>query len=309
MTHLVAVKTLSLIDKVMTQDQGASYRQWLQKVLPHLGDAYRGEDDPYRSHLGASLMGNECGRAIWYSFRWATKPQFDGRMLRLFNRGHLEEGRFIAALLMIGVQVYQQDENGNQFRISGAAGHYGGSGDGVGVNIPDLAAGQYALLEFKTHNDKSFAAVEKDGVRASKYEHYVQMQQYMRKMGLPVALYCAVNKNNDAFYMELVKLDVALADQLIDRAEKIVWLHTAPDRLPNATAGWFKCKWCDHRDVCHMGAAPARNCRTCRYSWPTEAGGGQWVCSSPVVAAPQDAVPIDKATQLSGCSHYEQKVM
>ena len=28
-----------------------------------------------------------------------------GRILRLFNRGHLEEARFIALLLLIGVQV------------------------------------------------------------------------------------------------------------------------------------------------------------------------------------------------------------
>ena len=38
-------------------------------------------------------------------------------MLRLFNRGHIEEARFIAMLLTIGMPVYQQDAEGKQFRI------------------------------------------------------------------------------------------------------------------------------------------------------------------------------------------------
>jgi hypothetical protein len=255
-------------------------------------------------------MGHECGRAIWYGFRWATRPKFDGRMLRLFNRGHLEEGRIIAALLMLGVQVFQQDENGKQFRISGAAGHYGGSGDGIGVGVPDLAPGQAVVLEFKTHNDKSFAKVKEEGVRSAKWEHYVQMQQYMRKMKIPVALYVAVNKNNDEMYMELVELDSALADQMIDRAERIVWMHTVPERMKGANAGWFTCKFCDHRPLCHLGAAPDRNCRTCRYSWPTEAGEGQWVCGCAAVTGPLAShVVLPKQIQLTGCQFYEAKQM
>ena len=59
-------------------------------------------------------------------------------------------------LLAIGVQVYQQDEKGNQFRISDAAGHFGGSGDGIGIGIPDLEPNLQALLEFKTSAEKPF---------------------------------------------------------------------------------------------------------------------------------------------------------
>jgi hypothetical protein len=43
-------------------------------------------DNGYRAHLGASLIGTECERAIWYSFRWATRARHTGRLLRL-NRG------------------------------------------------------------------------------------------------------------------------------------------------------------------------------------------------------------------------------
>lgn len=298
-----ASKTLAAIENAIRADQGASYRQHLQQVLPHIGDAYRGHDEPFRTHLGASVIGGECGRAIWYGFHWATKPEFGGRILRLFNRGHLEEGRFIAALLTIGVQIFQQDEHGKQFRISDVGGHFGGSGDGVAVGIPDLPQGTPCLLEFKTHNDKSFKKLATDGVRAAKFEHYVQMNVYMRKMGLPVALYGAVNKNDDDFYMEIVTLDTATADQFIDRARTVIMMRTAPAKVNNSP-GWFACSWCDHKPVCHLGAAPARNCRTCTHAEARE--DGQWHCTHAVAGNVGGSSVITKQEQLNcDCDFYK----
>src|SRR5690606_25468238 len=106
---------------------------------------------------------------------------------------------------------------GKQYRISHENGHFGGSGDGVAVGIPDLAPETPALTEWKTHNDKSFADLKKRGVRESKPEHYVQMCTYMRKMGLAVALYGAVNKNIASIILKLVPLNVKLNELLLDR--------------------------------------------------------------------------------------------
>lgn len=66
-------------------------------------------DDGHRKHLGASLIGRECERELWYTFRWVKHKQFDGRMLRLFQRGHLEEARFIDYLQGIGCEVEFMD--------------------------------------------------------------------------------------------------------------------------------------------------------------------------------------------------------
>jgi hypothetical protein len=291
---ILATRTVARIDEMVKADQGSAFREWLGKVIGHIGDAYRTGNDGHRSHMGASLIGGECARAIWYNFRWATKANFEGRLLRLFNRGHMEEARFIAMLLMIGCDIYQQDENGDQFRISHAEGHFGGSGDGVAVGIPDLPPGTAALTEFKTHNDKSFTELKAKGVRDAKFEHYVQMNVYMRKMGLAVALYLAVNKNNDELYGEIVTLDTVTADQFLDRGEKIVWMSEPPSKI-NESPGFFKCRWCDHRPVCHLKQMPDRNCRTCVYSDPAPAG--QWFCRLM-------ERNIDKETQLTGCSEY-----
>ena len=309
-----ALLTMRAIDAAVEADQGASFRGWLGRVLPHIGDAYRSEpEDGFRSHLGASILGEECARKIFYNFRWVTKPKFEGRILRLFNRGHLEEGRIIAMLLMIGCQVFQQDANGNQYRISWAEGHAGGSGDGIAIGLPELAPLTQALCEFKTHGEKPFielAGPLKDwrnyiagkgpfkgkGVKLAKPEHFVQMQTYMRKMGIPVALYVAVNKNSDDLYMELITLDAPVADQFIDRGEKIVWLDKAPARINNS-AGFFKCQWCDDRPVCHLGAAPAINCRTCQFSVPVK--NAKWHCN-------RHAIELSKEKQLVGCPNWHR---
>lgn len=298
MTITLATKTLALINSTLQADQGASFRKYQGLVFPHMSDAFRGEDEGFRSHLGASMIGRQCARDIWFGFRWVRKGNHSGRMLRLFNRGHLEEARFIALLLSIGVQVYQQDASGNQFRISDHGGHFGGSGDGVAVGIPDLPANTPCLLEFKTHNDKSFKELCNKGVRVKKPEHYSQMQVYMRKMGLGVALYGAVNKNDDDLYFELVHLDPVHGEQMLERARKIIMLRTAPARI-NESPSWHACKMCDHKNICHSNEAVNRTCRSCHHAIPQVEGAGGWVCG-------QTGEVLSKQQQLAACPSYLQ---
>lgn len=56
MIHL-ATKTVAAINEAIAADQGAQFRVHLGKILLHITDAYRGKDEGFRSHLGASLIG------------------------------------------------------------------------------------------------------------------------------------------------------------------------------------------------------------------------------------------------------------
>lgn len=297
--YTLAVKTMTAIETAIEADQGAKFRYFQGLVMPHMKDAFRPEEDGFRSHLGASVIGKNCARSIWYDWRWARKPRFSARMIRLFNRGHLEEARFIASLLTIGCQVYQQDANGNQYRISHVGGHFGGSGDGIVVGLPDLPPGTAALSEFKTHGEKSFIKLQKEGVYGAKFEHYVQMNIYMRKMGLMYALYGAVNKNTDEYHMEIVTLDPLIADQFLDRGTQIIWLQRPPDRINNASPGLFECRYCDNKGICFDNAPMVHNCRTCRFSTPLE--DGRWMCRNPLYAIGRPDTFLDKEQQLVGC--------
>ena len=49
------------------------------------------DDGPHRGRLGASIIGRPCARQLWYSFRNLFDRTFSGRILRLFETGHLEE--------------------------------------------------------------------------------------------------------------------------------------------------------------------------------------------------------------------------
>lgn len=75
-------------------------------LVDAINDAWASrQEDGRRGHLGGSLIGRKCERELWYSFRWATKPEHNGRSLRLFDRGHREEYRFVNFLEDIGCEV------------------------------------------------------------------------------------------------------------------------------------------------------------------------------------------------------------
>lgn len=292
---IVATETMARIAVALEKDQGALFRHHLGELLPQAKDVYREDEDVFRSHLGASLIGRDCARAIWYGWHWVTRPSFPGRIIRLFNRGHLEEPRFAALLKMIGCTVWQYDDQGNQFRIKGYKGHYGGGLDSVILGIPEMPT-VAGLGEFKTHNDKSFQKVKDEGVRSAKFDHYVQQQQYMGKHNLPFSLYMAVNKNDDEIYAEVVPFDQENFQAFENRAQTLIDMRDPPPRINNSP-GWYQCRFCDHKDTCHGTKLPERNCRTCIRGFPVD--NGEWVCFKS-----DTETKLSKEDQMAGCGGY-----
>ena len=100
-------------------------------------------------NIRASDLGDNYGRRIWYKNNGAPLEEFSGRMLRLFDRGHREEERFVEALKGIGVTIW-----GDQKPLM-AFGREFGHIDGMGIGFPE-APKTVHLLEYKTYNDKGF---------------------------------------------------------------------------------------------------------------------------------------------------------
>lgn len=272
----IATKTLKALEEGLKKDQGAKYRGILKTVILDIPDAYNDSEFALRGHLGASIIGDKCSRKLWYGFRWVIgKSKHSGRLLRLFNRGHLEEPRFIALLLMIGVKISQVDENGKQFRIKHAWDHFGGSSDGIGYGIPDLP-NEYVLLEFKTANDKKFKELISKGVFEWNQTYYIQCQIYMYKMGLKRTLFMCVNKNNDELHAEIIELDVNVAEINLAKSQRIISTIEPPDKL-RPSVNWFECKFCDYNKVCHNNESYEKTCRTCKNA--VICTGGIWFCN------------------------------
>ena len=68
------------------------------------------ESPGFREHLGASIIGHECNRYIWYHFHWFKPEKFPGRLLRLFARGHDEEPRIKRLLQGIGFEFIETED-------------------------------------------------------------------------------------------------------------------------------------------------------------------------------------------------------
>jgi hypothetical protein len=290
-----ATKTLARINDCLKRDGGAEFRRYLKLAMEEVNDAFDPKPDIIpRKHLGASLIGRPCARYLWLLFRWAFKEVLEGRQIRLFNRGHLEEARFIALLRQAGFRTQHLTDTGKQMRIEGAWGHYGGSLDGVIFDCPDTEG--VGLLEFKTSNDKGFIKLKKDGMRNAKADHYVQTNQYMAKMNLQWVLYMSINKNDDELHAEIETLNPDNASHYEKRAEQIVSASTPPPRIA-ATPACNDCKWCSMIDVCWNRQPVATTCRTCSHA--VLAAGGQWVCG------PRQHT-LTPEQQFAACEHYDR---
>jgi len=225
-----------------------------------------------RPHMGVSLIGNECERYLWLNFRWSAAPEFPGRILRLFRRGHLEENQIILDLKNIGIQVTDQQKRVN-FNS-----HVSGSIDGIiKGGIPEAPNTEH-LLEMKTYNDKRFNTLKSKGVEKSDPTYFIQCQVYMDGLGIKRALFYAVNKNTDEIYTERIKLDKEVSKKYIDRAKRIA----LSDRMPHPLSTdptFFKCRLCSKncQDFCHKTNKTKNvNCRTCAHS--TALGNNTFYC-------------------------------
>lgn len=242
-------------------------------------------------------MGHPCDRWLWLSFRWAVVEDFDGRMLRLFRRGQLEELTAVADLQAAGCVVTATGE-GNQARVN-LGGHLGGHADGIIESGVPEAPKTAHLFECKTHSLKSFEALAKDGLEKSKPMHYAQMQIYMHGLGLTRGLYYAVCKNDDRIYTERVEYDKDAAVKLIERGHRITTSPRMPEPLPGGSPSWYQCKFCPAYSLCWEGkAVEAKNCRTCAFAVARH--DGTWRCASW-----DSEIPVE--AQRTGCERFEMR--
>lgn len=232
-----------------------------------------GNDDGLRPHLGASVIGRPCDRALWYGFRWSTRHNHPARLLRLFARGQNEEAVFVDLLRKAGITVATHDERtGAQFSFK--TGHFGGSMDGACHGLPEAPA-TWHVIEMKTSSEKLFNTLVKEGVAIAKPEHLAQMQCYMAWTGMQRALYMAVCKNTDRLHLERIDFDRSMAEALFAKAQRIIEASEPPAGI-SEKPDWYQCKLCDHHSLCHGTAAPLPTCRSCAHVTPV--ADGQWHC-------------------------------
>jgi hypothetical protein len=263
-------------------------------IVKQIDEWHEDQEDLPRLHLGASLAGHHCERYIWLNFRWAIREKISGRIRRLFRRGHNEEAIFIKDLKSIGFKIKIGEEiNGQVQQIkANLGGHVAGSLDGVGYYKDEVY-----VLEFKTHNLKSFKELIESGVKKSKLTHYIQVQLYCHSQNINKCLYLAVCKDNDELYSEIITYDESVALQYLERA-KVISITSHPPAKISESPSWYKCVMCPAYDFCHQNKSiEQKNCRTCMYSRPQD--DGSWHCQRW-----EQTIPQDLKLQMKGCREH-----
>ncbi len=245
--------------------------------------------------IGMSQLGTDCDRKLWLGLHWFAPPEvISGKLQRIFDTGIEAEEFMVRDLERIGIEVTKRQEE-----IWGFGNYVHGFTDGRCINVPEAPKTEH-LLEMKTHNDRSWNGVYKNGVKKSKPLHYAQMQRYMAGLSLSRALYLAYNKNTSAYYSERVKFNPGFAEDLIRKESDIVLSSELPKR--KFERHFFQCKFCDFSEFCYDNAPAPKNCRTCKHS--DLFGGGTWVCT---LNSEAHDVPIE--IQQSGCHCHEELVV
>jgi len=151
---------------------------------------------PGRDYLGASRLGASCERALQYEFAKAPIDHgrgLPGRMLRIFERGHVMEDCMVTWLRDAAFDLRTRKADGEQFGFSAADGRLKGHVDGVIVGGPE--GFQYpALWECKCLGQKSWRDLDKHKLAVSKpiyaaqvaiYQAYLELHEQECSLGRP----------------------------------------------------------------------------------------------------------------------------
>lgn len=269
-----------------------------------------------RHYLGASAIGGECERALWYSFHWVDREVFGAETIKRFEDGHRGEDIMAARLRLVpDIQLHAVDpRSGQQFEVVACNGHFRGHLDGAILGVYE-APKTWHVWEHKSCGEKVQAELvkcitehgEKGALKAWKPVYYAQAQVYMKLTGMH-RHFLTVSTPGERSTIS-VRTDYCGADakEYLDRAGRIIAATEPPARISEKPE-FYLCKHlCGFREVCHERKVPAVNCRTCAHSTPVMDGEhGAWSCARADAGV---SIPVD--VQRTGCpSHiYNPKVM
>lgn len=211
---------------------------------------------PPRAYLGASSLGEACGRRLQFQFFDAPKDvgrHFPGRVLRVFARGHRVEDWMADWLRQAGFDLRAHNDQGEQFGFSAANGRVRGHADGVIVAGP--ATWSYPMLwENKAVGAKTFRELQKKRLAASRPVYATQIALYQAYLGLhqQPALFTAICADDMSIYAERVSFDRGTAQRASDRAADILRACDAGNALPriSTTPTHLTCRFCAWQDRC-----------------------------------------------------------
>ena len=259
------------------------------------------QDTSRRGYLGASAIGDNCSRKLWYAFRWACPVSFDADTLKRFEDGHRGEAVMAERLRKVpGLQLSTEREDGEQWGFVAIDGHFRGHCDGFLLGILQAPKTPH-VWEHKVCNEakqKKLAKLklekgEKEALAHWDQIYYAQAQVYMHQFEITRHYLTCSSPGERTTVSVRTNYNREHAEYLMDRAQGIIYSEEEPARL-SETPTDYRCKMCDFHGICHEQKPFMDSCRTCVYSAPGK--DGKWDCKKHGA--------LDRAQQAAMCADF-----
>jgi len=241
-----------------------------------------------RHYLGASEIGHDCNRYLFYSFRNAWKRSIPVSGIKAIQDGYAQEDITIARLralpfieLVNTDGTFDKDGKPNQIGFKLLLDHFRGHIDGMIKGIVQAPL-TWHVWEHKAVNTKKFdelkkyisdpAIGEKNALEKWDYTYYCQAQIYMHSFQLE-RHYIVVSTPGGLDHIGCrTEYKRSVAEGLIAKAKEIIFDNWSIPAKMSDKREFFKCQWCHMQSVCHDGFFPDVHCKTCRYREPVVNG-------------------------------------
>ena len=243
-----------------------------------------------RLYLGMSEIGKPCMRELFYSFRGCARRSIEASGIKAIEDGYLQEDVTIKRLRAVpGIELHNDDGEGNQIGFKMLLDHFRGHCDGVVRGLVQ-APQTWHCFEHKAVNETKFnklkTLVQKDEKSALKEwdpVYYAQAMIYCHCLEMDRHyLVCALPGGRDHTSVR-TDYNKKFAEDIIDKAKTIIFEDSViPAKISDKRES-FSCQWCAYKGICHDGDVPDINCRSCRYREPVKDGQNNCLLAGKII--------------------------
>jgi len=243
--------------------QRDAFNEAMTDLLDRASKRLWGNEAPRAYNISPSMIGDECLRRVQFMTTKAPSKPHEGKLLRIFQRGHIFEPFVLAILREAGFDISEVSEDGAQHGFQIMDNQCRGRLDGKILSGPEIEGLIYPCpWECKVLGDKGFKAAVKDGIAKAHPKYAVQAAMYQAYGVEGPMLFSVLNANTMEIYSEAFELNEERCQDASDRAVMILRANRAGELLPRAAGDpdQFPCKWCDFSEHCwnEGGLGPQR---------------------------------------------------
>ena len=243
--------------------ESADFSSAINGLIDKSLQAAHAAEEEREFNVSPSAIGHECARKVQFQITGVPwRPA--GKLLRIFERGHIGEDMAAAWLVAAGLHLSRSGADGRQHGFQVAGGNIRGRVDGVVLAGPEALGLTYPCLwECKVLGGKGWMELRKKGLAVAYPQYAAQVALYQAYMDLTEpAIVTAVNANTMELHHELVRFDVDLAQRTSDRAVDVLLATQGGELLPRAGGNpdGMPCRFCDFSEHCWVdgGLGPKR---------------------------------------------------